>query len=152
MELCKGGRLTSEQDPAKEAVIPVQRVAVPAVLAELVLALCCPLGHAQPNGTHHVRVSVAQLALAAHQAWHIVTHHPGGAACSSHVPAKEQHGGGNTMNVRAGALFPGRLKISKHSSRMNPYPSGGYWEARRGAARMGVDATPTWSEDCVSRT
>ena len=46
-ELCEGERLTSEQDPAEEAVIPVQGVAVPAVLAELVLALHRPLSHAQ---------------------------------------------------------------------------------------------------------
>lgn len=74
-------------------MIPVQRVAVPAVLAELVLALRCPLGHAQANGPHHIWVPVAQLPLAAHQAWHIVTHHPGGATCSSHVPEKDQNGG-----------------------------------------------------------
>lgn len=91
-----GRRLTSEQDPAEKAVVPVQGVAVPAVLAELVLALRCPLGHAQANGTHHVWVSVAQLPLAAYQAWHIVTHHPGGAACSSHVPGKGQHSCENT--------------------------------------------------------
>lgn len=36
-------RLTSDEDPAKEAVISVQGVAVPAMLAELVLALCGPL-------------------------------------------------------------------------------------------------------------
>lgn len=90
-----GRRLTSKQDPAKEAVVPVQGVAVPAVLAELVLALRCPLCHAQANGTHHIRVSVAQLPLAAHQAWHIITHHPRGAACSSHVPGKGQHRGEN---------------------------------------------------------
>lgn len=81
-------RLTSEEDPAKEAVISVQGVAVPAMLAELVLALCCPLSHTQANGTHHVWVSVAQLTLAAHQAWNIVTHHPGGATCGSHVPGE----------------------------------------------------------------
>lgn len=91
-----GWRLTSEQDPAEEAVVPVQGVAVPAVLAELVLALGCPLCHAQADGTHHVRVSVAQLPLAAHQARHVVTHHPGGAACGSHVPGKGQHRGEHT--------------------------------------------------------
>lgn len=96
MELHEGRGLTSEQDPAKETVIPVQRVAVPAVLAELVLALCRPLGHSEANGPHHVRVPVAQLSLAAHQAWNIVTHYPGGATCSSHVPAKDQHRGENT--------------------------------------------------------
>lgn len=46
MELHEGRRLTSEQDPAEEAVISVEGVAVPAVLAELVLTLCSPLGHA----------------------------------------------------------------------------------------------------------
>lgn len=89
-------RLTSEQDPAEEAVVSVQGVAVPAVLAELVLALSCPLGHTQADGAHHVGVSVAQLPLAAYQAWHIVTHHPGRAACSFHVPGKDQHRGENT--------------------------------------------------------
>lgn len=92
-ELCEGERLTSEQDPAEEAVIPVQGVAVPAVLAELVLALHRPLSHAQANGTHHIRVSVAQLPLVAHQAWHVVTHHPGGATRSSHVPREDQRWG-----------------------------------------------------------
>lgn len=95
-ELPERRRLTSEQDPAEEAVVSVKGVAVPAVLAELVLALSCPLGHTQANGTHHVGVSVAQLPLAAYQAWHIVTHHPGRAACSFHVPGKDQHRGENT--------------------------------------------------------
>lgn len=96
MERPEGRRLTSEQDSAKEAVVPVQGVAVPAVLAELVLALGRPLGHAQANGTHHIWVSVAQLPLAAHQSWHIVAHHPGRAACSFHVPGKGQDRGENT--------------------------------------------------------
>lgn len=78
-ELGEGRRLTSEEDPAKEAVVSVQGIAVPAVLAELVLALRGPLSHTQANSAHHVWVSVAQLTLAAHQAWHIVTHHPRGA-------------------------------------------------------------------------
>lgn len=97
-ELHAGRGLTSEQDPAEKAMVPVQGVAVPSVLAELVLTLCSPLGHTQADGTHHVRVPVAQLPLAAYQAWHIVTHHPGGAACSSHVPEKDQHRDENTIN------------------------------------------------------
>lgn len=91
-------RLTSEEDPAKEAVVSVQGVAVPAMLAELMLALCCPLSHAQANGTHHVWVSVAQLTLAAHQTWHIVTHHPGGATCRSHVPGRDGQKGKVDVN------------------------------------------------------
>lgn len=94
-------RLTSEEDPAKEAVISVQGVAVPAMLAELVLALCSPLSHTQANGTHHIWVSVAQLTLPAHQAWHIVTHHPGGATCSSHVPGRDQQEGKVDVNRQA---------------------------------------------------
>ena len=124
-ELREGGRLTSKQDPAEEAVIPVQGVAVPAVLAELVLALCCPLGHAQADGTHHVRVSVAQLPLAAHQAWHIVTHHPGGATCSSHVPGKDQHGGEH-RTARPHTVFPGRGKSSKQRFKYEFLSFGGY--------------------------
>lgn len=95
---CAGRRLTPEQHPAEEAVVPVERVAVPAVLAELVLALRRPLGHAQANRTHHVWVAVAQLPLAAHQSWHVIAHHPGGASRSSHVPGKDQHRGENAVN------------------------------------------------------
>lgn len=97
-ELGGGRRLTSEEDPAKEAVISVQGVAAPAVMPELVLALCSPLSHAQADGTHHIWVAVAQLTLAAHQAWHIVAHHPGGAACSPHVPVGIQEKGESAVN------------------------------------------------------
>lgn len=97
-QLGEGGRLTSEEDPAKEAVVSVQGIAVPAVLAELVLALRCPLSHTQANSAHHVWVSVAQLTLAAHQAWHIVTHHPRGATWSSHVPVRNQRKDKSVVN------------------------------------------------------
>lgn len=93
LEPGQGRRLTSEQDLAKEAVILVHGVAVPTMLAELMLTLCCPFGHTLAYGTHHVRVSVAQLTLAAHQSGHIVTHHPGGVTCDFHLPGKDRQKG-----------------------------------------------------------
>lgn len=112
-ELGQGKTLTSEQDPAKEAMVPVQGVAVPAMLAELVLALCCPLSHSQANGTHHVWMSVAQLPLAAHQAWHIVTHHPRGATSSTHVPVMSQYISKSNVNTQGGSLFPRTAKFKE---------------------------------------
>jgi len=92
--------LTAQQDAAQQALPPLQRVAVPAVPAELVLALGGPGGHAAADGEHGVGVPPAQLPLAAHQARHVVAHHPG-RAHGAHVPAGEGEG------QRRGAAGPG---------------------------------------------
>lgn len=60
-------------------------VAVPAVAAELVLALGDPVLHPGPDGLHHSGVLAAQLALLVHQTRDVVAHHLG--AQGAHVPA-----------------------------------------------------------------
>lgn len=54
--------------------------------AELVLALGRPGGHAAADGEHGFGVPPAQLPLPAHQARHVVAHHPR-RAHGPHVPA-----------------------------------------------------------------
>lgn len=66
---------TSEHDAAKDSVVPVQRGAVPAVVAELVLTLPDPFSGALAHRAHDVWVPLAQLPLPAHQARDIVTDH-----------------------------------------------------------------------------
>lgn len=61
-------------------------VAVPAVVAELVLALRDPVLHTGPDGLHHFQVLAAQLALLVHQTRDVVAHHLG--AQGAHVPAE----------------------------------------------------------------
>lgn len=78
--------LTAQQNAAEEPLPPLQGVAVPAVPAELVLALGRPGGHAAADGQHRLGVPPAQLPLPAHQARHVVAHHPR-RAHGAHVPA-----------------------------------------------------------------
>ncbi len=61
-------------------------VAVPAVAAELVLALRDPVLNPGPDGLHHLWVLAAQLALLVHQARDVVAHHL--RAQGAHVPAE----------------------------------------------------------------
>lgn len=68
---------TSEHDAAKDSVVPVQGGAVPAVVAELVLALSDPFSGTLAHRAHDVRVTLAQLPLPAHQTRDIVTDHSG---------------------------------------------------------------------------
>lgn len=125
------------------------------------MALCCPLGHAQANGTHHVWVSVAQLPLAAHQTWHIVTHHPGGPACSSHVPGKSQHRGEDSRNSGACCRESGETEEFKIRFKdeflilFGILESKGYlilvqWRSgMTGLVSDLVEATPKWSNHCL---
>lgn len=87
--------LTAQQDAAEQALPPLQGAAVPAVPAELVLALGRPGGHAAADGEHGLGVPAAQLPLPAHQPRHVVAHHPR-RAHGPHVPAggKRQGSGG----------------------------------------------------------
>lgn len=80
--------LTAQQQASEQVVVPGCRVAVPAVDAELVLALRDPVLHAGPDGLHHFGVLAAQLALLVHQAGDVVAHHLG--AQGAHVPAHTQ--------------------------------------------------------------
>lgn len=66
-------------------MLPGRGVAVPAVVAELVLALRDPVPHPGPDGLHHLGVLAAQLPLLVHQAGDVVADHPG--AQGSDVPA-----------------------------------------------------------------
>lgn len=109
-ELCEGDLLRSRTLP-EEAVIPVQGVAAPAVLAELVLALHRPLSHAQANGTHHIWVSVAQLLLVPTRPGTLSHITLDGATGSSHVPRKDQLE--RVLNSKAGRVFPQSGKSSK---------------------------------------
>ena len=68
---------TSEHDTAKDSVVPVQRGAVPAVVAELVLTLSDPFSGTLAHRAHDVWVTLAQLPLPAHQTRDIVTDHSG---------------------------------------------------------------------------
>lgn len=61
-------------------------VAVPAVVAELVLALGQPVLGAGADGLHHPGVLAAQLPLLVDQAGDVVAHHLG--AQRAHVPAE----------------------------------------------------------------
>lgn len=63
-------------------------VAVPAVVAELVLALCDPVLHPGPDGLHHFGMLAAQLALLVHQTRDVVAHHL--RAQGAHVPAEQR--------------------------------------------------------------
>lgn len=63
-------------------------VAVPAVVAELVLALGQPVLGAGADGLHHLGVLAAQLPLLVDQAGDIVAHHLG--AQRAHVPAERR--------------------------------------------------------------
>lgn len=63
-------------------------VAVPAVVAELVLALGQPVLGAGADGLHHPGVLAAQLPLLVDQAGDVVAHHLG--AQRAHVPAQRE--------------------------------------------------------------
>lgn len=78
-------QLTAQQQASEQVVVPGRGVAVPAVAAELVLALRDPVLHPGPDGLHHPGVLAAQLALLVHQAGDVVAHHLG--AQGAHVPA-----------------------------------------------------------------
>lgn len=65
-------------------MVPHCCVAIPAVVAELVLALRDPLLHPGSDGLHHLGVLAAELALFVHQARDVVAHHLG--AQGAHVP------------------------------------------------------------------
>lgn len=65
-------------------MVPGRGVAVPAVVAELVLALGDPVLDAGADGLHHLGVLATQLALLVHQPGDVVAHHLG--AQGSHVP------------------------------------------------------------------
>lgn len=67
-------------------MVPGRGVAVPAVVAELVLALRDPVPDPGADGLHHLGVLAAQLALLVHQTGDVVTHHLG--AQGPHVPAE----------------------------------------------------------------
>lgn len=67
-------------------MIPGRGVAVPTVVAELVLALGDPVPYPGPDGLHHLGMLAAQLALLVHQTGDVVTHHLG--AQATHVPAE----------------------------------------------------------------
>lgn len=67
-------------------MIPGRGVAVPAVVAELVLALRDPVPDPGADGLHHLWMLAAQLALLIHQTGDVVTHHLG--AQGPHVPAE----------------------------------------------------------------
>lgn len=120
--LCDGG-LTAQQDAAEQALPPLQGVAVPAVPAELVLALRRPGGHAAPDGEHGLGVPPAQLPLPAHQARHVVAHHPRGAH-GAHVPAEGRG------RAAPGAAAPGatlhRLRAKEAPQRPGAFPSCSY--------------------------
>lgn len=77
--------LTSQRQPSKQAVVPGRRVAVPAVAAELMLALKDPVLHPGAHDLHHLGVLATQLALLVHQSGDVVAHHLG--AQGAHVPA-----------------------------------------------------------------
>lgn len=76
-------------------MVPGYCVAVPAVVAELVLALRDPVLHPGPNSLHHFGVLAAELALLVHQAGDVVAHHLG--AKGAHVPAWQ--GGEKCMHL-----------------------------------------------------
>lgn len=88
--------LTALHDAAEDGVVSVERAAVPAVVAELVLALADPLLGAFPDGAHEVRVALAELPLLVHQARNVVTYHP--CPQSPDVPAGEGRAEGHTMS------------------------------------------------------
>lgn len=67
-------------------MIPGRGVAVPTVVAELVLALRDPVPYPGPDGLHHLGMLAAQLALLVHQTGDVVAHHLG--AQGTHVPAE----------------------------------------------------------------
>lgn len=77
--------LTSQWQTAKQAVVSGRCVAVPAVAAELMLALKDPVLHPAADGLHHLGVLATELALLVHQSRDVVAHHLG--AQSAHVPA-----------------------------------------------------------------
>lgn len=77
--------LTTQQQPSKQVVVPRRGVAVPAMVAELVLALGNPVLGPRADGLHHFGVLAAQLALLVHQTRDVVAHHLG--AQGAHVPA-----------------------------------------------------------------
>lgn len=81
--------LTAEQQASEQVVVPGHGVAVPAVVAELVLALGYPVLHAGADGLHHFGMLPAQLALLVHQTGDVVAHHLG--AQGAHVPAEHTH-------------------------------------------------------------
>lgn len=68
-------------------MVPVQGAAVPAVVAELVLALPDPLLGSLPDRLHDVGVPLAQLPLLVHQPGDVVADHP--RAQRPDVPAGE---------------------------------------------------------------
>lgn len=78
--------LTAQQQPSEQLVVAGRGVAVPAVVAELVLALGQPVLGAGADGLHHPGVLAAQLPLLVDQAGDIVAHHLG--AQRAHVPAE----------------------------------------------------------------
>lgn len=83
--------LTTQQQPSKQVVVPRRGVAVPAVVAELVLAFGNPVLGPRADGLHHFGVLAAQLALLVHQTGDVVAHHLG--AQGAHVPAGGGSGG-----------------------------------------------------------
>lgn len=74
-------------------MVPRRGVAVPAMVAELVLALGNPVLGPRADGLHHFGVLAAQLALLVHQTGDVVAHHLG--AQGAHVPAEGRGGGGH---------------------------------------------------------
>lgn len=69
-------------------MVPGRGVAVPAVVAELVLALGYPVFHPRPDGLHHFWVLAAQLALLVDQTRDVIAHDLG--AQGAHVPAERR--------------------------------------------------------------
>ena len=82
------GGLTAQQQASEQVVVPGRGVAVPAVAAELMLALGDPVLHPGPDDLHHSGVLAAQLALLVHQPRDVVTHDLG--AQGAHVPAERR--------------------------------------------------------------
>lgn len=81
-------RLTAQHDPAEHGVVALQGTAVPAVMAELVLALADPLLRPLPDRLHDVRVLLAELPLLVHQPRDVITDHP--RSQGSDIPAGSQ--------------------------------------------------------------
>lgn len=76
--------LTAVQEFAEHPVFPRYSVAVPALMAELVLTLADPLVHSAADRLHHPGVLPAHLPLFIHQTRDVVAHHL--RAQSAHVP------------------------------------------------------------------
>lgn len=95
-------------------MVPVQGAAVPAVVAELVLALPDPLLGSLPDRLHDVGVPLAQLPLLVHQPGDVITDHP--RAQRPDVPARE-NGAALLRCLQRGKV--------RGSGSPGPHPAGG---------------------------